>query len=117
MARVLPFFPRQTLVGDRGGGTTYYSEIFEVPADSVLDCQFRIYAGSPGAGLMGVGIDHTTDPTLHTWITAGFDITPVDPGSKTGSYIGLLRFVRARLTVRADDTYTIEFTGIAREST
>ncbi len=112
MAMTLNFFDRQTLIEG-----TFYSEIFETTPYTQIVTELRGFAKT-GTGTATLVLEQTTDPRLNDWdplnpsLSWSAGAADVEPTTD-----GLLRFVRAKVTITTGTVAVIEAIGVAREST
>ena len=119
MGMVVPFFPRQTVVGC-ASPVNYYSEPFDASQYDSINVEFRVF------GLIGTGPTITaslqTAAELHasTWATAvSFAAVVAAPTVLTQnlSNTTMSQFIRAKVNVNASDhALTFSMIGVARES-
>ncbi len=111
MAMQLNLFGRQTLIEG-----TFYSDIFDVTAYSNVQFELRIFHQN-GTGSVEAQLEQTTDPRLNAWSDAGSAVSVSGDGKAgTGKASGLLKFLRAEVTIPASTTgAVIEVIGVARE--
>jgi hypothetical protein len=116
MARIVAFFPRQTLVGNSSSAGVHYSEVFEVASTEELTASFRVTAFT-GTGILTAQVSESWDSGAPDAEWAALGSLPVTGiGTTKATYSGLKRYVRGSVSVPGGLAATVRFEGIARES-
>ena len=116
MARVITFFPKQTLVGDYSTEGVHYSEIFELSDIEQLAVQMHVIAYT-WTGAITAEVEETSDPSFRddAWAVNGTGFSMSVAGTPSGrTFSGLKRFVRAKISVPSGRAATIFMEGVAR---
>ena len=114
--RVIRFFPRQAVVGNVSAANSIYSPVFEVVNVDTLFVETRIYSASVATADATVIIQETTDPTLgdDSWTSLGTASHDNGAGATKTTLTNPLRFVRAKLTVTADESMVVAVEAVGR---
>jgi hypothetical protein len=118
MARIVAFFPRQTLVGNAASAGVHYSEVFEVASTEELTASFRVAALTTSVtGVLTAQVSESWDSGAPDAEWAALGSLPVTGiGTTKATYSGLKRYVRGSVSVPSGIAATVRFEGIARES-
>jgi hypothetical protein len=119
MARVIQFCTRQMYQGNVGSSGVYYSEIVDVTDASRIDLELRMTAMSGTTPTAVALIETTSDPTFdnNSWLPASgtaLSASAITTGYQ-GPFSGLLRFARAKLSIKPDTCVTACVNGVARD--
>ena len=115
MAKVIALFPRQVFLGhSQGASSNYYSEVYEVLEDAVLELEAIVFAIN-STTTVKIDLETTADPRLINWESRAFASLSTLTHA-TGTFAGLLRYVRVILNITANKLASVSVTGIARES-
>jgi hypothetical protein len=125
MAMVVPFFPRQTLVGRSiQGAFGYYSEPFDLSQYSNLGIEVNVF-GYIGAGTQQVQVSFESVGSLESgsWLEqtdGGFTTIAGAPILAGSRYMGFNNFGRVQVRFLSNNTddqaITLSVIGVARES-
>lgn len=112
MSMVLNFFPRQVLFGS----AEYKSEIFDVVEYAEIEAEARAFAVQGSSPSATVTLEGTNDPRLSEWETTATFTALTTKSAEVATVGKTLRYIRASVTISADDFFSIEVIGVARES-
>lgn len=114
LAKIIDFFPRQTLAGNSASIGKHYSQIFELTEETSLDVRLIVSSNTSVAQVSGF-LEESSDPSL---ADQGWKVVAGNFGLVTGisglHYSGLARFVRARVEVPSAAAVTLSMQGVAR---
>jgi hypothetical protein len=118
VAQVIRFFPKKVLAAD-ASPASFYSEIYEIQADSNLTAELRVFGTISSAGVASGILEGSDDPILaqNSWSQMGAPLAVTGVGQDKQNYTNLLRFVRAKVTLPANTYMTVSFEAIGREQT
>jgi hypothetical protein len=109
MAQFLMFMPRQTLMGGTGG-TTLYSEVYDVAGVKELSGFFRVLSTSDASAVYTGGLEGTDDPSMSGFVSSGFSgMTVTGTGTISGWGGAPKRFVRGVVTIPSTKFAIVEF--------
>ena len=114
MARLISFFPKQTLVGNYTTEGAHFSEVFEVTDADQVTVRLQVAANTFTGAITGI-LQESADPAApdSQWQQVG-SVAVNQTGNAKATYSGLKRFVRGVVTVVSGSAATVSFEGISR---